>query len=413
MSGLKYFVWLSTKIGLSKAAICRAIQQLGTPENIYNADDRTIDMIQGIGRGSKERMKDKSLSVAAEVIEECMEKNIGIITLSDASYPERLRNISTPPAVLYTKGKFCEIDGEMAVSFVGHRYASPKTLKYVSELAKDFATAGGLVISGMAKGIDGAAHRGAMAAGKPTVAVLGCGIDYCYPCENRDIYDYASKYGTIISEYPPGTTPARYYFPERNRIISGLSLGVLVAEAPTKSGSLITAKYATEQSRDLFVVPGNPADSNCSGSNALLKDGAKPVMNAMDIIEEYIGIYPDVLLNREGCCRDIFRMPEQGYKCSGAVNDCLPDKGNSHGNANETGCRNKNDSGTNAHAVIDISGLDEEEIAIVNAIGGNSTHIDTIINKTGLSAEKVLSALTTLEIKGVISQLPGKFFVMV
>lgn len=402
MSEPKYFVWLSAKGRLSAAAAYRAVRQLGTPEDIYNAGSAEIDRLNGIGKAAKELLKDKSMVSAEQIIEKCIRKNISIVTFSDANYPERLRNIPNPPLALYIKGQLGEIDNEMAVAFVGHRSAAPKMLEYVKRLAADFAGAGGLVVSGMAKGIDGAAHRGAMAVGKPTIAVLGCGVDRCYPDENRDVYNYASENGALVSEYPPGTPPIKYNFPERNRILSGMSLGVLVAEAPCKSGSLITAKYAAEQSRDVFVIPGSPAEACCAGSNRLLKDGAKPVTDAMDIIEEYIGIYPEVVMNRTDYCRQLFhtaRTPDDD-----CTERCVE-------NNRESAAEKRTRAEEKDEVCAIPEGLSDNEAAVLRAVEHTAIHIDAVINKTGFPPETVLSALTTLEIWGLVSQLPGKFFI--
>ncbi len=213
-------------------------------------------------------------------------KGIGVVCAADGEFPGRLRKIFDPPAVLYYRGRLPRED-ELLIAVVGARKASAYGRNAAAMLAAGLAEAGVGVVSGAARGVDSAAHQGALDGGGYTVAVLGCGVDVTYPPENGKLLDSIAEHGAIISEYWPGTSPQAQFFPVRNRIISGLARGVVVVEAAARSGSLITADWALEQGRDVFAVPGSIFSDTSGGANRLLKQGAKPVTKAADILEEY------------------------------------------------------------------------------------------------------------------------------
>jgi DNA processing protein len=210
---------------------------------------------------------------------------ISVLTLADAAYPRLLREIPAPPPVLYLRGTL-EADDDRAVGIVGTRRFTPYGREMTATLAGDLAAAGVTVVSGLARGIDGVAHQAALQAGGRTIAVLGCGPDIVYPPEHRNLTDRIVDQGAILSEYPPGRQPDAQNFPARNRLISGLSLGVIVVEAPERSGALITADFAADQSRDVFAVPGSVLAAASAGNNRLLRDGARLVRSAADVLED-------------------------------------------------------------------------------------------------------------------------------
>ena len=228
-----------------------------------------------------------------KIVDDCIKNEIDIITICDSNYPERLRNITDSPLALYIKGEFCDIDNLPLISIVGPRKISDFGKKAAFSLAKRLAKAGMIIVSGAALGADTCAHKGTLSVNGKTIAVLGCGICYDYLPENRELRNAISKNGCLVSEHPPYVAATKYSFPIRNRIISGLSLGTVVIEASLKSGSLITARLANEQGRDVFVIPGNPTLENYKGSNALLRDGAIPLLDSSDIFNQYIAKYPD------------------------------------------------------------------------------------------------------------------------
>lgn len=280
---LEFWLRLSSLEGLSIQIKLELITVLGGAANVYEADSATL-MRLGLTPQQFQIYHSDALKLGVQqIIELCKERNIKILTLSHEEYPEMLKYIPDPPLVLYVRG---HIPKSNAIAVVGSRKASGYGIETAVKLSSELALSGILVVSGMARGIDTAAHCGALNAGYETVSVLGCGVDKPYPPENRALMDRIIQSGAVISEYPPGTPPTNFHFPARNRIISGMSLGTLVVEAGIKSGSLITANCALDQGREIFAVPGDITHFNSMGTNRLIKDGAKIVLNVDDIIDE-------------------------------------------------------------------------------------------------------------------------------
>ena len=308
-----------------------------------------------------------------KIIDDCIKNNIFVVTVCDNNYPERLRNIADCPLVLYIKGEFFDIDNLPLISIVGPRKISDFGKKAAFSLSKRLSRAGMIVVSGAALGADTCAHKGALAANAKTIAVLGCGICYDYLSENRILREEISKNGCLISEYPPYAEATKYSFPIRNRIISALSMGTVVIEASLKSGSLITARLANEQGRDVFVIPGNPTLNYYKGSNALLRDGAIPLLSAVDIFNQYINQFPEQI--------DI----EKAFSID------------------ETVKKDKN--------LIKKSqlGLSNEAKIVYNNLNSQKFNADDLLN-LNLSDDEILSALTELEIEGLVKALPGGIY---
>ena len=295
MAALKYWLWLTTAPALSNRAKLLLLEHFSSPEDVYYAQPDQLCLVEGITRQQAESLSDKSLARAEKVLADCARDGQFIVTMDDAAYPARLRDMYDPPVLLYGKGSMPLFDEEAAVAVVGTRKCSPYGTRAASQLGYELARQGGLVISGLAKGIDGAAHQGALRAGGFTAAVLGGGADVIYPPENRRLYEDIAATGVLLSEYPPGTEPRGGHFPVRNRIISGLSLAVVVVEAPEKSGALITANTALEQGRDVFAVPGPINAASSRGCNQLIRDGAGLVMEAWDVLGTYQQRFPQKL----------------------------------------------------------------------------------------------------------------------
>lgn len=308
-----------------------------------------------------------------KIIDDCIKNNIFVVTVCDNNYPERLRNIADCPLVLYIKGEFCDVDNLPLISIVGPRKISDFGKKAAFSLSKRLSQAGMIVVSGAALGADTCAHKGALAANAKTIAILGCGICYDYLSENRILREEISKNGCLISEYPPYAEATKYSFPIRNRIISALSMGTVVIEASLKSGSLITARLANEQGRDVFVIPGNPTLDYYKGSNALLRDGAIPLLSAVDIFNQYINQFPEQI--------DI----EKAFSID------------------ETVKKDKN--------LIKKSqlGLSNEAKIVYNNLNSQKFTADDLLN-LNLSDDEILSALTELEIEGLVKALPGGIY---
>ena len=295
MAALKYWVWLTTLPGLTNRSKLLLLEHFPSPEDIYYAQPEDLPPVEGLSSSQAALLSDKSTDRAEDVLARCAKGDIFLLTMQDALYPDRLRNIYDPPVLLYGRGRMPLFDEEAAVSVVGTRTCTPYGISAAEELGYQLAKEGAVVVSGLARGIDGASHRGALRAGGFTAAVLGGGVDVVYPAENRRLYEDIAATGVLLSEYPPGTEPKGSHFPVRNRIISGLSLGVLVVEAPEKSGALITANTALEQGRDVFAVPGPINADTSRGCNQLIRDGAGLVMEAWDVLGTYRQRFPQKL----------------------------------------------------------------------------------------------------------------------
>ncbi|MGI6498916.1 MAG: DNA-processing protein DprA [Oscillospiraceae bacterium] len=399
MSTLNYWLWLATKDGLRRETIYRAVDFFGSPEAVYEADQDAYEAL-GLHKEEQQALCNKAMARPNSILDTCDRLGIWLMTYQDADYPTRLRNIYDPPCVLYGKGKRIHFDETPAVAIVGTRRCSPYGKKVAATLGFQLAYRGMLVISGLAKGIDTVAMTGALRAGVPVVGVLGCGIDVVYPRENREIYRDVASSGTLLSEYPPGTQPLGPHFPVRNRIMSGLSLGVIVVEGPMRSGSLITARHALEQGRDVFAVPGNIDSPLSLGPNRLLRDGAIPVTHADDVIGEYIQQYPTKLHLSPKTMED--RMPNRGEQRRVLA----------EGHQSST---KKEVDKWEAKDYIDLNDsvepFTEQEKAILKALGTQSpTQADELAARTEIPPGQLLSALTVLELRGVVLQTPGKCF---
>ena len=290
---LQHWIWLAHRPGVSDRMKNSLLEHFRDPEDIYFADGESYRHVNGMTAEAAASLKDKDLSAAQAVLDACRWEKLHVLTIRDAAYPARLKNIPDPPILLYYKGQLPDFDAQPAIGVVGTRKASAYGLQTAKRMGYQIARCGGIVVSGMAYGIDAMAMSGALTAGETTVGVLGCGADIVYPLSNRGLFEDVAMYGCILSEFAPGTQPAKWTFPRRNRIISGLSNGILVVEAPEKSGALITAGHALDQGRDVFVVPGNIDQPGFAGSNRLLRDGATLVSSGWDVLSEYETVYPD------------------------------------------------------------------------------------------------------------------------
>ncbi|MBQ5568581.1 MAG: DNA-processing protein DprA [Oscillospiraceae bacterium] len=404
MAELRYWVWLSTRKGIGARAMGDLLRYYGSPEEIYFVRKGDYPRELNINSAS---LEDKTLSPVSEILGKCSEMGYTILTLGDAAYPARLKNIYDPPVVLYVDGKLPLIDEEIAVNIVGTRDCTPYGIKISEQIGYEVTKMGGLVISGLARGIDSAAARGALRANGKVVGVLGCGIDVVYPPSNERLFWDVKHFGALVSEYPPGVQPDRGHFPARNRIMSGLSLGVVVAEAPERSGALITASMALEQGKDVFAVPGNVDASSCRGSNNLLKEGAQPVTCGRDIMEVYSARFPDRFVE----ARKLNKLDERGV-------EILAERELGEISAKEKVFKRKTPKKAidkeKSEDYINVSvrpeGLSPDEEKILEVMSGRTMHVDDIIEVSGIGASKVLATLTLLEIAGVVKQEPGKRF---
>jgi DNA processing protein len=269
---LLYWIWFAQMSKVSAHMKQKLLQYFRDPEDIYYADEPAFAQISGLTEDGIAELLEKDLTEAQSILDDCKEKGIQLLTYGDRQYPARLRNIYDPPMVLYFAGMLPDWDAVPMIGIVGTRKATVYGLNTAKRFGCQICACGALVVSGGANGIDSMAMEGALEAGGPVIGVLGGGVDVLYPANNRQLFSKVIANGCLISEYPPGVKALPWHFPLRNRIITGMANGLLVVEAPEKSGALISAAHALEQGRDVFVAPGNVDVEACSGSNALLDE---------------------------------------------------------------------------------------------------------------------------------------------
>ncbi len=356
--------------GIGDALLCRLVQSLGSPDAVLHAPADALTQVDGASPSLAKAIRQGPTAGDLQVIDrelKALERlPIRVLTILDPDYPARLKTIHDPPPLLSVSGALSEEDHH-AVAVVGTRHATPAGRLVTEQLSRGLAEAGLTVISGLARGVDGAAHKSALEAGGRTIAVLGCGIDRTYPPEHLPLRKKIEEQGAVLSELPLGAYPHAYHFPKRNRIISGLSLGVVVVEAAPKSGSLITARLAAEQGRDVFAVPGSVQSEQSRGTNGLIKQGAKLVETVEDILDELASQFEPSFQARMQERRAALTRPVQSGRLS----------------------------------------LEQDEAALYAALSAEPVHIDELIAKTGLPAASVSGLLLSLELKGAIRQLPG------
>ncbi len=341
---------------------CRQlVEWFGSPQKVLSASAKSLSLVPGLGREAITSIIQgvKNIDIN-EDLKRIDKLNIRVIGFQDPLYPPSLKTIFDPPFLLYVKGKLKKEESD-ALAIVGTRRPTTYGKLIARKLARDLAREGVTIVSGMARGIDTAAHQGTLEVGGRTIAVLGSGVNVIYPPENKKLVEEIIKRGAVISEYPLGAEPDAPHFPQRNRIISGLAKGVLVVEAPSRSGALITADFALEQGREVFAIPGNITSPNSQGVNRLIKEGAKLVECTEDILEE-------------------LNFSSLSKKEKKALDEEIPS-------------------------------LFSEERKVFELLGGEPLHIDSVVSKSGLPASKVGGLLMKLQIKGLARELPGKLFV--
>ena len=364
MDGELGWLALSLAPGIGERTFHLLLRRFGSPDRVFTSRRKDLEEIPGLKSRTIEVIKSSALRKTAErEMIRLRTLGIQIIQWGTEKYPNHLANISDPPPLIYVRGTLLPEDGR-AVAVVGSRQASAYGLNVCQKICKELAWQGWTVVSGMARGIDSAAHRGALEGGGRTLAVWGTGLDVVYPTENLDLSREIASSGAILSEFPLGTPPEPGNFPVRNRIISGLSLGVTVVEATVRSGSLITARMALDQGRQVFAVPGPIGRPAVEGPHRLIKEGAKLVESAEDIIEDLLPMV-DRKLHRKMEGLPVREHPE----------------------------------------------LNEKERQLWEILGMDPLHIDTIAGLVELALAETAEILLRLEIKGLVKQLPGTFFV--
>ena len=373
-SALQGWLELRAVKGLGPITYARLINQFGSPEAIHKANlselIATGNLSPSLAQALKQPLSDKTEKQIQRELEAVEAGQFSILTLADPHYPARLKTITDPPPLLYYTGQMLERD-QQALAIVGARKGSHAGRAFTRQLSGDLADLGFTIVSGLARGIDADAHEGALASTGRTVAVLGCGIDQTYPPEHHTLRQRIEQNGAVLSEFPMGTSPQSFHFPQRNRVISGLSLGVIVTEATLKSGSLITARMALEQNREVFAVPGTVTHPLSHGPHRLIKQGAKLVEKPWDIVEEILPML-----------EPSFR---QQLETQQEVGDIQPS----------------------------TIALGPEEQGIFDRIPLEPVLLDELIAQGSYSYSEMMSVLLSLEMKGLIKQIPGLQYVRV
>ena len=398
MAGLKYWIWLSARKGLGPVGALRLLEHFGSPERIYYADPEEYAMVEGIPSAVVRLLKDKNMDGTNRILADCDRLGLRMMTLRDAGYPERLSNIPDPPLVLYIKGKMPDFDEEAVIGVVGTRKPTVYGLEMAEKLGYELTRGGALVVSGIARGLDTAALRGALRAGGPVVSVLGGGTDVYYPRENRFLYEDVAAAGALISEYPPGTENIAGHFPIRNRIISGLSLGVVAVECEERSGTMSTVNRAWDQDRDVFAVPGPVNAPMSRGPNLIIQKAGKLVRCGEDILEEYRSRYPEKLGE--------YRLEEQPMPvwqpeqtaAAGARPESIPQPQKIQPELEKVGREEER------------SRFTDDELAVLRAIGRATRCADELVELTRIPVRRVTTALTMLQVCGAVEEQEGRRF---
>jgi len=379
----KYWIWLSSVLGAS-AKVDEILSAFPEPHRLFESTERER-LISGVfSRGQLDKLCSPKLDEALRAVEACKKNGWNIVTPDDKIYPAGLRKITNMPLVLFVNGDIGCLRGKVMVGVVGTRDPSYESVSIARKISGDLASAGAVVVSGGAKGIDSAAHEGSLDAGGKTVCVLGCGLGTRYLMENEAMRRRISENGAVISEYLPYSNATRKTFPQRNRIISGISHGVLVVEAGEKSGSLITAECAKEQGREVFAIPGSVLSTAYMGANSLIRDGAKAATGARDILMQFSVIYPDrINLDAIGTTPvSSAMMPEEKEKKQVIIpKECL-------------------------------SGLDPDAEAVYNLFGEDALHFEEICARSGLPASRVIPALMVLVLEDYIEETDAKHYTL-
>ena len=385
LPNIDYWLWLTLKRDFGPGTITSLLEVFETPEAIYNATKEDLEEKNIFSKVIIKRVLNKSMKYVEKVKEDCKRFGIRILTFDSPYFPEKLKHIPDPPYVLYVRSKSkINLNDKLLIGMVGNREMTEYGRCIAGDIAQGLSKAGVVVVSGMARGIDGASHAAALTSGGTTVAVLGCGADICYPPEHKDLMKAIIEDGMVISEYPPKTPPKPENFPIRNRIISGLCDGTVVVEAPEKSGSLITADFALKQGRDVFAVPGDITREHSKGTNNLIKEGSILVTSALDILKEYELLYINTLKQsinkkdmeykeyKEEETKESFNLPQDNI----------------------------------------YEGLSQKEMVIIKNLSVKPVALELLSQKTGLAPDELSSMLMMLEINGFIKTLPGKNFVL-
>lgn len=449
-NGNLYWVWLATRLGAASVDFPRLMMHYENPYDIYTAPAEELEALGVLSKKSIDALADKRLEQAFKIVEFCSKTGVGILNYSDPSYPNRLRLLRDAPVLLYVRGNMPQMDRRLCIGMVGTRRMSEYGRNCAYKIAYELGAARVVTVSGMALGIDGVSACGTIKGHGETVAVLGCGIDVVYPKEHARLAEIISQNGAVVTEYSPGTPPIGEHFPVRNRIISGMCQGTLIVEADMRSGAMITARTASSQGRQVFAIPGNLGETNTSGTNMLIRDGGIVVLEAEDILAEYSKIYEDFIdIPRLKAARQKYYFNEEELERLGVGARFSKDRAGTTSNKPSApreafAVRSRHGNNVKDHETPDDIPLIPEENpvselkvaaktpVIENAVGDNSEELLASLSETqrrlfseipddraittdaltklGYSIGEVMSAMTLMEIKGLVSSLPGGLY---
>ena len=418
-----YWIWLSLSLRIGSKSFKKLLSRGLSPEEIYRLDEESITEIIGTRTKDAQNLLNKDTKRAEEILNFCTSKGVGILTYSDEKYPRTLKEIENPPVLLYYRGVLPSFNSMTAISVVGSRTVSDYGRRFAFEISRALSLSGALIVSGMAFGIDGISHAAALSADAPTVAIIGSGIDVCYPIQHRTLAKNIVKGGCVLTEYPPGVKPERYNFPMRNRIIAALSHATVLIEGSEKSGALITAGYAKDFSRKVYALPANIGKRGSEAPILAIKNGATPISSYVDIISDFerteyplnpfkASSYKDVDINSvltqysvvaTAPSDNVFNPSHRETKREEkAQNQPLP-----FGFDVEM----KTDSPSTLHADKEedsrLCRLDKVTSALYSKIPkGEAVFVESLVSD-GIELPKIMSSLLRLEVLGLVTMLPG------
>ena len=388
MSDIKYWVWYSLVAGVATRND-DILTAFPDPEKLYKAGENEIVGSGAVSPSRLRRILSTPIEKAEEIVEVCNKNGWHIISPESVDYPDDLRKLTDMPIVLYADGDLSCINKGIAIGVVGTRKPSYESIEIATKISAQAAAAGAVIVSGGALGIDTAAHEGALLAKGKTVCVLGCGLGFDYLKDNEALRREISKSGAVVTEYVPFARASIYSFPARNRIISGMSKGVLVVEAGEKSGSLITARRAAEQGKEVYAIPGSVLSTAYTGANKLITDGARAVANAEDMLKPYSIMYPDIInLKKIDEIPDELKMPK----------------------AEKPKEKKKTEPPKEKKPLA--AGYGKTVETIYEIIGNEPIHPDEISLMSGLPVSSVIAALFKLEVEDYVKQTDGKNYVL-
>lgn len=402
MEDKRYWIWLSLVFPYGSDKPARLLSLYDSPDAVYALDEAQLAGHPFLSAKDIQALKRTQIERADRILSDCEQKGISVVTYGEAAYPKRLRLIYGPPMVLYYAGSLSDLDEPVTIAVVGTRKATEYTYQATYRLSRDMASAGVVIVSGCALGCDTAAHMGALDAGGRTISVLACGLDVDYPAGSREMKRRILERGALLTELPPGALPRASVFHTRNRILAGLSNGVLVTHAPRRSGSLITAEHALEQGKEVFCVPPYDIfDPTCMGVARYLRDGAIGVFSAQDVLAEYMGDYGGML--------DLSRMEEQPE---------LPPKpaaepGPSPSDPVDAEEKRLAREAHRQECLALISSFDEIQLGVYNALDLQPRSAEELAGETHLEMAALLATLTELEILGLVEALSGSRYQLI